>query len=394
MKKNTRYALFATLYLAQGAIMSYFTSLNALYLQTYGLGMDKVGLIGTIAMIPFVLKIFFGILSDKVNFFHFGHRKPYILIGLLIQIVCLLIVPFINPAQNFGLFALTAFVLMAGMALYDTCTDGLALDTTEPEDVGKIQGIMVAGRALGMVLISAILGLLVDKFSWSAGFLSLAVLTAIPIPMVLGIKEAEKPVEKQFNWSAFKEFKKFSIIALGLLGALYSLIINGTSQLVNPFLESKFAISYTQAGMVASLLGIGIVVGSLGGGRLVDKLGQKRAVQLSLGVTLAAVGVLTLISTPTIAWVLVFIFGIAFGLYETVYFAIAMRETNERIAATMFSILMAVANIGTGIGLGLSGAMAEGFGYPITFIILALLNLLALPLLPAIFGKQKKEAIG
>ncbi len=393
MKKNTRYALFATLYLAQGAIMSYFTSLNALYLQTYGLGMDKVGLIGTIAMIPFVLKIFFGLLSDKVNFFHFGHRKPYILIGLLIQIVCLLIVPFINPAQNFGLFALTAFVLMAGMALYDTCTDGLALDTTEPEDVGKIQGIMVAGRALGMVLISAILGLLVDKFSWSAGFLSLAVLTAIPVPMVLGIKEAEKPVEKQFNWSAFKEFKKFSIIALGLLGALYSLVINGTSQLVNPFLESKFAISYTQAGMVASLLGIGIVVGSLGGGRLVDKLGQKRAVQLSLGVTLAAVGVLTLISTPTIAWVLVFIFGIAFGLYETVYFAIAMRETNERIAATMFSILMAVANIGTGIGLGLSGAMAEGFGYPITFIVLALLNLLALPLLPAIFRKSNSNIV-
>lgn len=394
MKKNTRFALFATLYLAQGAIMSYFTSLNALYLQSYGLGMDKIGLIGTIAMIPFVLKIFFGLLSDKVNFFHLGHRKPYILIGLLIQIICLLVVPFINPAQNFGLFALNAFILMAGMALYDTCTDGLALDTTEPEDEGKIQGIMVAGRALGMVLISAVLGLLVDNFSWSAGFLSLAVLTAIPIPMVLAIKETDKPVEKQFNWSAFKEFKKFSIIALGLLGALYSLIINGTSQLVNPFLESKFAISYTQAGMVASLLGIGIVVGSLGGGRLVDKLGQKRAVRLSLGVTLAAVAVLSLISSPTVAWILVFIFGIAFGLYETVYFAIAMRETNERIAATMFSILMAVANIGTGIGLGLSGAMAEGFGYPITFIILALLNLLALPLLPAIFGRKKEEAAG
>lgn len=394
MNKKNRYALFATLYLAQGAIMSYFTSLNALYLQTYGLGMDKIGLIGTIAMIPFVLKIFFGLLSDKVNFFHLGHRKPYILIGLLVQIICLLVVPFINPAQNFGLFALNAFILMAGMALYDTCTDGLALDTTEPEDEGKIQGIMVAGRAMGMVLISAILGILVDKFSWTAGFISLAVLTAIPIPMVLRVKEAEKPVEKQFDWSAFKEFKKFSIIALGLLGALYSLIINGTSQLVNPFLESKFAISYTQAGIVASVLGIGIVVGSLGGGRLVDKLGQKKAVRLSLVVTLVAVAALSLISSATVAWILVFIFGIAFGLYETVYFAIAMRETNERIAATMFSILMAVANIGTGIGLGLSGAMAEGWGYPVTFIILALLNLLALPLLPAIFGKQKEGAAG
>ncbi|MHB8808265.1 MAG: MFS transporter, partial [Anaerolineaceae bacterium] len=145
MNKNVRFALFATLYMAQGAVMGYFTSLNALYLQSYGLGLDKIGLIGSIAMIPFVLKIFFGLLSDKVSFFHLGHRKPYILIGLSVQILGLLAVTFINPAKNFSLFAFNAFFLMAGMALYDTCTDGLALDTTAPEDEGKIQGIMVAG---------------------------------------------------------------------------------------------------------------------------------------------------------------------------------------------------------------------------------------------------------
>jgi len=247
---------------------------------------------------------------------------------------------------------------------------------------------MVAGRALGMILISGILGLLVDKISWSAGFISLAVLTAIPIPMVLKTKETEKSVEKQFNWGAFKEFKKFSIIALGLLGALYSLIINGATEIVNPFLKQKFTISYTTAGIVTSVLGIGIVVGSLLGGKLVDRIGQKRSVQLSLLVTLVAVAALSLINTPAVAWILVFIFGVAFGLYETVYFAIAMRETNISIAATMFSILMAVANLGTGIGLALSGALAEGLGYKPTFLILAVLNLLAVPLLPAIFGKK------
>jgi PAT family beta-lactamase induction signal transducer AmpG len=78
-------------------------------------------------------------------------------------------------------------------------------------------------------------------------------------------------------------------------------------------------------------------------------------------------------------------------LYETVYFAIAMRETNISIAATMFSILMAVANLGTGIGLALSGSLAEGLGYQKTFLILALMNLLALPLLPAIFGKSTRS---
>ena len=392
MNKNIRYALFATLYMAQGAIMGYFASLNSLYLQTYGLGMDKIGLISSIAMIPFVLKIFFGLLSDKVNFFHLGHRKPYIMIGLFMQMAGLIAVDFINPAKHFSLYAFNAFFLMAGMALYDTCTDGLALDTTAQEDEGKIQGIMVAGRAMGMVLISGILGLLVDKISWLAGFISLAVLTAIPIPLILSTKEAEKTAGKEFKWEAFKEFKKFSVIALGLLGALYSLIINGTTQLVNPFLEKEFTISYTIAGIVSSVLGTGIVVGSLLGGKLVDRIGQRKSVQLSLTVTLFAVAALCLIRTPIVAWTLVFIFGIAFGLYETVYFALAMRETNIHIAATMFSILMAVANIGTGIGLVLSGSLAQKLGFIPAFLILALMNLLAVPLLPAIFGKKAKAA--
>jgi len=32
--------------------MAYFTALNALYLQSFGLGMGKVGIIGAIGLIP------------------------------------------------------------------------------------------------------------------------------------------------------------------------------------------------------------------------------------------------------------------------------------------------------------------------------------------------------
>jgi PAT family beta-lactamase induction signal transducer AmpG len=87
--------------------------------------------------------------------------------------------------------------------------------------------------------------------------------------------------------------------------------------------------------------------------------------------------------------VLVFIFGLAFGFYETVFFAISMRVTDGRIAATMFSILMAVANIGTGIGLGLTGVMSERLGYNATFLILAVLNLATLPLIRVIFPDKQ-----
>lgn len=87
--KPIRLILFASLYFTQGTILGYFSSLNALYLLDNGLTMTDVGIFGMIALIPFVLKIFLGMLSDRVNLFGRGHRVPYILIGLAVQLACL-----------------------------------------------------------------------------------------------------------------------------------------------------------------------------------------------------------------------------------------------------------------------------------------------------------------
>lgn len=389
MSKSSRYAMFALLYFAQGAILSYFTALNSLYLLSFDLTMSQIGLVGAIGLIPFVLKIFLGMLSDRVNLVGWGHRKPYILIGLLVQSACLLIVPQINPGSQYGTYALLAFVLMLGMALYDTCTDGYALDTTPQEEQGTIQGFMVGGRALGVVAISAALGLLVEGLGWPAAFYSLAVLSLIPLPLVLQIREKPRKAEQQFNWGAFRAFTHVPVISLAVLGALYSLIINGANQLVNPFLQSQFGITYAAAGFVTTVWGIGVVLGSLAGGRLTDRWGQHQSVIRAMFLSLGAIVMLAFTSAAWMVWPLVILFGLAYGFYETVYFAVSMNKTDPRIAASMFSILMAVANIGTGIGLALSGTLVDSIGFGLTFIFLAGLNLLAIPLVGLIFGRRR-----
>jgi MFS transporter, PAT family, beta-lactamase induction signal transducer AmpG len=324
-----------------------------------------------------------------VNLFGLGYRKPYIIIGLLIQCICLIIVPSINPGTHFGLFALMGFLLMMGQALYDTCTDGLALDTTSADEQGTIQGIMVAGRAVGIVLISSVLGLVVEHASWTAAFWGLAALTLLPLPFVFRMREAPRPAERKFEWSAFKSFAKGPVIALGILGALYSLIINGINQIVNPFLDSTFSISYTLAGLFTTFWGIGVIVGGVSGGRLTDRFGQHRSVQIALFISLVTGLGLACILAPWMAWPLVVFFGFAFGFYETVYFALAMRNTDLRIAASMFSILMAIANVGTGIGLGISGVAVDTIGYRWTFVFFALLNLAGLPLIRLVFKEKQ-----
>ena len=42
--RTARYTMFGLLYFAQGAILSYFTALNALYLLSYDLTMSQVGI--------------------------------------------------------------------------------------------------------------------------------------------------------------------------------------------------------------------------------------------------------------------------------------------------------------------------------------------------------------
>jgi len=307
-----------------------------------------------------------------------------------VQTVCLVIVPFIDPAENYWGFVAIAFILQMGMALYDTCTDGLALDTTPEEEQGVIQGFMVGGRAIGVVVTASVVGLLAEEVSWSAVFWLLAVFTLIPIPFVLKVREGQRTVEREFDWSAFAAFKQKTVIALAGVGFLFFLVIAGANQLVNPFLQEEFSISLSQAGYYTTVWGIGVVLGGVVGGSLIQKIGKSTGTLIALGISFFSVLALAFITSPAMAWPIVALFGLAYGTYQTVFFALAMNYTDPRIAASMFSILMAVTNIAQGVGMAMSGFLVDTIDFRYTFIILTLFNLLALPLLPVVFGKIKK----
>ena len=389
--KTLRYTMFGSLYFTQGTILSYFTALNALYFLSRGLSMTDVGIFASIALIPFVLKIFLGMLSDRFNLLGFGHRKPYILLGLMIQITCLVLAPFIDPAEYYWGFVLLAFILQTGMALYDTCTDGLALDTTPIDEQGTIQGFMVGGRALGVVLTAALVGLLAEFAGWSMVFWVLAILTFIPIPLVLGVRENERTEGDVFEWQAFQAFKQKTIIFLALLGFIFFFVIAGANVLVNPFLETEFSISLSKAGLYTTIWGLGVVFGGMFGGRLFSRFGMVKITWISIFSGFFGVAMLSVTAGPGIAWVLVALFGLGYGLQNTVYFALAMQYTDTRIAASMFSILMAATNVAQGAGMAISGLLADIISYRLTFGLLGLINLLAIPLIPLVFRKSKDQ---
>mgnify|MGYP001016944722 FL=1 len=223
-------------------------------------------------------------------------------------------------------------------------------------------------------------------------FYFLAALTLVPIPFLFFIREMKRSPEMRFNWKAFSAFKNKQVIAVAVVGLIIFLVIVGSNQLVNPSFDAKLGIDLSTAGLVTTVWGIGCVVGALAGGRVMDRLGNKQALWLSLLLVVPAMALLAATSTKPMMWAVVVFFGLAYGVSQAIYFALAMKYTQPAIAASMFSILMAVTNIGQGIGLGMGGGLSKSLGFPVTFLIFGAIMLLILPFFPIIFSKRDKAA--
>lgn len=391
MKNESRWfraVLFGSIYFIEGAILTFFSGFNALYLRSFDLSYSLIGTAGAVALLPFVLKIFIGMLSDKVNLLGMGHRKPFMIIGIAVQALGALLLPLVNPVTSFSLYLGMTLLISLGMSTYDTCADGLSIDTTPTEQRGFVQGVMVGARALASIILASVIGFLVTRFSWTAVFVFIAVVTLLPLPLVLRVKEDERPPEKSFSLSGFRSFLTRRMGLFLLLGLVYPLVLYSANGMLGAFLNESVGIAMLQVGLYTSLFGVGAVLGGLAGGPLTDRLGRRNSLLIALIVTSVSLLALAGTVSAVVAVIAVLVFGLAFGYYETVYMAAGMDLTDPRIAATMFAIIMAVGNIGIGAGQPLAGLLVDAKGFGFLFIVLCLVNLATLPLVPMIFPSR------
>lgn len=155
-------ALFTALYALQGVVVAYFFNFNQLYMMAGGVTKANAANAQSLALLPFILKFLGGPLSDRFNFLGFGHRKPYIVIGLVVQSLGLVGLSVLDPAANLAGFTALAVLTVAGLAFYDTCCDGMVIDVTPPADRDRVQGMLVASRAAAAMLCTPGFGFLLE----------------------------------------------------------------------------------------------------------------------------------------------------------------------------------------------------------------------------------------
>ncbi|MBN1318857.1 MAG: MFS transporter [Anaerolineales bacterium] len=383
-------AMFGLLYFVQGSALAYFRNYQKPYLSGLGVDPDVIGLLTSILLLPFIIKIFIGMLSDRVNLFRRGHRVPYIVLGLVLAALFFAGSGLAAPDQNLTLFGALIVLGSFSVTIFDSTTDGLAIDVTPAEEHGRVQGAMVGGRAAGFIVLSLVFGALITGIGgeqpYRIVFFIIALSMLIPLFWVLRVKEPEeRDRSQQFEWRAFRCMGQKRFLLFALYAVVYSIGSFGVDGLVTLFMSQGLGASESVIGQYGAMRGLGAVIGAIGGGLLIDRLGRKRS---AFGGVLAISLVAFLIALATGARGLLGIgvlWGVVWGFQETIFVALAMDLSDSRIAASMFALMMAFSNIGTAVGEGVATGLTDNLPFSTVFLALAGVNLLVLPILWGLF---------
>lgn len=385
------YLLFTLLYFAQGAVASYQLNFFKPHLHSEGVPTHQIALLASLVLLPFVLKLVFGLCSDRINFLGLGHRVPYMVLGVFVCAIAFLAAYFVDPGNSFQAFAALILLAAFSMALFDTAADAYAVERVPRQQYVKVQSLMTTGRAVGFTALSVVFALLSSKFGYSIILLLLAVCMLIPMCLLVTLPEHRQPSSrKDFDWGAFRALLAPSRVLLGVLLIFAWFLYQGIDGTFTYFLGKELLASESFTARFSIIKGFAMCIGAAGSFLIVRRYGNLTAVVITLVLVtlsgLAASRVEDLVEGLVIA----LLTGITAGFHWTVWMTVLMNVADLRIAGSTLAIFQIMANIGIAAGEGVATNLTSTTGFSDVFFYFGVFNLVLV--IPAIFVLRRINA--
>jgi PAT family beta-lactamase induction signal transducer AmpG len=392
-----RYVSFAILYVAQGIPegMTFF-GIPA-WMAMNGKSASEIGGFAAIVIIPWSFKILVAPLMDRFTFLSMGRKRPWVLVGqlgLMLSFIAMAFVP--DPLNNIKLLMITGFFVSLFGSIQDVATDGMAIDIIPIDQQARANGLMWGAKTIG-ISVSLVSGNWIIHnygFIYSILFLSLLVCLILLVPLLM----RERPGEKLLPWtegsvsesalkiqleslaqifkSLFKVFFLPSSLFMGIAFFCFQLG-NGLMLAVFPvftiqemgWTDQEYSHVYSVVNISAGFLGM------FAGGALADLFGKKRMMSIYL---LSMIVLITVMTFSKAYWKAPYFIEGFIGVYITFYvfltvagFATGMSLCWKRVAATQFTLYMAISNLGRAAGASLLGPLRNIFPWEYVIFVFA-----------------------
>ena len=376
-------------YFTQGFPVGLFFYAVPSWMAANGASTGSVAAVVGAAALPWTLKLVNGFLIDRYTFLPMGRRRVWIIGAQAMIVLVLLVGALLSPAHS-DVFVLSAigFSANAAVTFQDVGIDSLAVDIMAESERAKAGGIMFGAQLLGISGATTLGGAMLQTYGFAA---CMTAATAVPgLVMLYGILIREREGERRLPWSAGASHPHnlaihkaawvpllrngflavFAPLSLALLPVLLLRAMpSGAHEAFHPILTTRTA-GWSLSDYTNVMSNIQLVAGLLGltvGGWAIDAVGAQRSAIILMT---AAVAVFVGMGRAQDYWsdnavLLSYFFSIdILGTFINIaLIPIAMRMCSPAVAATQFTIYMAVANFGRPLGASLAAATA-GAGNP------------------------------
>lgn len=414
----SRYFSFSALYIAQGIPEGItFFAIPAWLAMNNKTPIEIATFLGIIG-IPWSFKVIVAPLMDRFTLLDMGRKRPWVIFGQLGLILSFLSIIFIpDPLNNLNGLATVGFLISFFGAFQDVATDGMAVDVIPINEQARANGLMWGSKIIGTSLSLVIGTTLINTFGFKYAIASLSI--AVALIMIIPIYFKERPGEKTMPWSKGKaninskktQLKSWSqilkslyrvtrlkgSILFGIASFVIGILFGSMDTLFPVFSVQELGWTNTAFSQILSIASIvGGILGMFIGGYLIDYFGKMKMLMLYL---LVMVFLMVTFSFTRPLWnnnIFIYSFITVYYTLTTflsiALFASAMQLCWKTVAATQFTLFMALTNIGRASGSALLGILKTYFTWDYVFLMIAISPLIIAILLKFIcFDKQRKK---
>lgn len=409
MNESRKLRLFAVfiLYVAQGVPIGLFWFAIPAWMAANGATAGDVAYVLGLTALPWSLKLVNGFIMDRYTFLAMGRRRVWLIGAQLLMIALLIGCALLEPGvKDIVLLGAVGFAVNAATTFQDVAVDGLAVDIMEEEERSRASGMMFGGQSIGMSLSTALSGAAIVAYGPSAAYLLSALFIGVVTLFVMTTRErvgerllpwtgggahgANLAIQARSWWPILKStftaiIRPLSLLYLPILlvkGMQYGVLTGGT-----PLIATGSG-GWTE-GQVTAIVGIGQMVGGIAGmtigGFLGDKWGAKFASTLFFSCWLALNATMflgqALWADSQFLTMFIIIWLVLDTLITVATLPIAMRLCNRTVAATQFTLYMALSNFGITMGAALLGLADRLGGIASLFGLLAIANIAAIAIM-------------
>ncbi|MHA1583204.1 MAG: MFS transporter [Candidatus Baldrarchaeia archaeon] len=343
-----------------------------LYAEYLGLSPFEIGLVATASTITGIFVNFSaGFLSDI-----YGRKKLLIVSGLVFMTA-----PFLYPFVSNG-WELAAVRVYHGIATatFVPVTTALIADLY-PSKKGSMMGLFSTARTFGRLIAPTLAGIIIYAYSFRFTYITCGVLGTIAFILVTFLPsdyKHPKTLGKEMSvGTALSGYAIGVLLTLGLIEASTYFAMQSIETFL-PLYNVRFAENPWLVGLIFTLQLSIIALLKPVMGATSDKIG--RIPIIVLGATTSTIGMITLSTSSNVITIVlsIIVFAIGVSMSTAATAPLATELLGEKAHGTAVGMLETIKDIGQASGPIVMGLIASKTTYNYAFLIVALIELIAL----------------